>query len=41
VYLDFEPLYRLTLAAAFFVTRTKENVLLQRRYSIPWIGPAA
>ena len=32
-YLDFERLYRLTLAAAFFVTRTKENVLLQRRYS--------
>ena len=25
-YLDFERLYRLTLAAAFFVTRTKENV---------------
>jgi Transposase DDE domain/Domain of unknown function (DUF4372) len=34
-YLDFERLYRLTLAAAFFVTRTKENVLLQRRYSRP------
>ena len=32
-YLDFERLYRLTLTAAFFVTRTKENVLLQRRYS--------
>ena len=32
-YLDFERLYRLTLAAAFFVTRTKENVQLQRRYS--------
>ena len=32
-YLDFERLYRLTLVAAFFVTRTKENVLLQRRYS--------
>ena len=32
-YLDFERLYRLTLAAAFFVTRTKENVLLPRRYS--------
>jgi hypothetical protein len=32
-YLDFERLYRLTLAAAFFVTRTKDNVLLQRRYS--------
>ena len=34
-YLDFERLYRLTLAAAFFVTRTKGNVLLQRRYSHP------
>jgi IS4 transposase len=34
-YLDFERLYHLTLAAAFFVTRTKENVLLQRRYSHP------
>jgi hypothetical protein len=34
-YLDFKRLYRLTLAAAFFVTRTKENVLLQRRYSHP------
>src|ERR1019366_9407629 len=34
-YLDFERLCRLTLAAAFFVTRTKENVLLQRRYSHP------
>jgi hypothetical protein len=32
-YLDFQRLYRLTLAAAFFVTRTKDNVLLQRRYS--------
>jgi len=32
-YLDFGRLFRLTLAAAFFVTRTKENVLLQRRYS--------
>jgi hypothetical protein len=34
-YLDFERLYRLTLAAAFFVTRTKQNVQLQRRYSHP------
>src|SRR2546428_4525819 len=34
-YLDFERLYRLTLAAAFFVTRTTENVLLRRRYSRP------
>jgi hypothetical protein len=32
-YLDFERLYRLTQSAAFFVTRTKDNVLLQRRYS--------
>ena len=32
-YLDFQRLYRLTQAAAFFVTRTKDNVLLQRRYS--------
>jgi hypothetical protein len=34
-YLDFQRLYRLTVAAAFFVTRTKENVRLQRRYSHP------
>jgi hypothetical protein len=34
-YLDFPRLYQLTLAASFFVTRTKENVLLQRRYSHP------
>jgi transposase len=34
-YLDFERLYRFTLSAAFFVTRTKENVVLQRRYSHP------
>lgn len=32
-YIDFERLYVFTLSAAFFVTRTKENVLLQRRYS--------
>ena len=32
-YLDFARLYRFTLSAAFFVTRTKENVVLQRRYS--------
>jgi len=32
-YLDFERLYRLTLSAAFFLVRTKENVVLQRRYS--------
>ena len=34
-YIDFERLYIFTLCAAFFVTRTKENVLLQRRYSHP------
>jgi IS4 transposase len=34
-YLDFQRLHRLTLAAAFFVTRTKDNVLLRRRYSHP------
>jgi hypothetical protein len=32
-YVDFERLYEFTLSAAFFVTRTKKNVLLQRRYS--------
>ncbi len=32
-YLDFKRLHRFTLSSAFFVTRTKENVLLQRRYS--------
>jgi hypothetical protein len=34
-YIDFERLYVFTLCAAFFVVRTKENVLLQRRYSRP------
>src|SRR5438309_6132805 len=34
-YLDFERLYIFTLSAAFFVVRTKSNVLLQRRYSHP------
>jgi hypothetical protein len=34
-YIDFERLYVHTLSAAFFVVRTKENVLLQRRYSHP------
>ena len=34
-YLDFKRLFVLTLCSAFFVTRTKENVLLQRRYSHP------
>ena len=34
-YVDFERLYRFTLGSAFFVVRTKSNVLLQRRYSHP------
>ena len=32
-YLDFARLYRFTLSSAFFVTRTKKNVVLRRRYS--------
>src|SRR6202795_4909306 len=32
-YVDFERLFVFTLSAAFFVVRTKENVVLQRRYS--------
>src|SRR5207244_4760100 len=32
-YIDFERLFVFTLSAAFFVVRTKENILLQRRYS--------
>ena len=32
-YIDFQRLYFFTLCSAFFVVRTKENVLLQRRYS--------
>jgi IS4 transposase len=32
-YVDFERLFFLTLSSAFFVVRTKTNVLLQRRYS--------
>jgi Transposase DDE domain/Domain of unknown function (DUF4372) len=32
-YIDFERLFVFTLSAAFFVVRTKSNVLLQRRYS--------
>jgi hypothetical protein len=32
-YLDFKRLYEFTLSSAFFVTRTKENVRLDRRYS--------
>ncbi len=34
-YVDFERLYAFTLSAAFFVVRTKSNILLQRRYSHP------
>ena len=34
-YIDFERLFLFTLCSAFFVVRTKENVLLQRRYSRP------
>ena len=34
-YIDFERLYVFTLSSAFFVVRTKENVLLDRRYSHP------
>jgi hypothetical protein len=32
-YVDFQRLFVFTLCSAFFVTRTKENILLQRRYS--------
>ena len=32
-YVDFERLYRFPLSSAFFVVRTKSNILLQRRYS--------
>jgi uncharacterized protein DUF4372/DDE family transposase len=34
-YIDFARLYVFTLCSAFFVVRTKENVLLKRRYSHP------
>ncbi len=34
-YVDFQRLYIFTLSSAFFVTRTKSNVVLQRRYSRP------
>ena len=34
-YIDFVRLYQFTLSAAFFVVRTKTNVLLKRRYSRP------
>ena len=32
-YIDFQRLFVFTLTSAFFVVRTKSNVLLQRRYS--------
>ncbi|HEY3939301.1 MAG TPA: IS4 family transposase [Bryobacteraceae bacterium] len=32
-YLDFERLFGFTMSGAFFVVRTKSNVILQRRYS--------
>jgi len=34
-YIDFQRLFVFTLSSAFFVVRTKSNVLLQRRYSHP------
>ena len=34
-YIDFDRLYQLHLAAAFFITRSKRNVLMERRYSRP------
>src|ERR1035437_5042923 len=34
-YVDFERLYAFTLSSAFFVVRSKSNVLLERRYSHP------
>jgi len=34
-YIDFQRLYEFTLSSAFFVTRTKKNMLLERRYSHP------
>ena len=34
-YIDLERLYAFTLSLAFFVVRSKENLLLQRRYSHP------
>jgi IS4 transposase len=34
-YIDFQRLHAFTLELAFFVVRTKENVLIQRRYSHP------
>src|SRR6266849_3534967 len=34
-YIDFQRLFVFTLSSAFFVVRTKSNVLIQRRYSPP------
>jgi IS4 transposase len=34
-YVDFQRLHRITKASAFFVTRTKDNIKLNRRYSRP------
>ena len=34
-YIDFERLFIFVMSSAFFVVRTKENVLRQRRYSRP------
>ncbi len=34
-YIDFQRLFVFALSSAFFVVRTKSNVLLQRRYSHP------
>jgi len=34
-YVDFERLHLFTLCSAFFVVRSKENILLQRRYPHP------
>src|SRR5258705_4291744 len=34
-YIDFARLFVFTLCSAFFVVRTKENILLERRYSQP------
>jgi len=34
-YVDFQRLYKFTLSSAFFVVRSKTNVLIQRRYSHP------
>ena len=38
-YVDFQRLFVFTLCSSFFVVRTKKNILLQRRYSIPSTSP--